>query len=145
MELLLQRERSLDDHTPGRLFIDGEPLCFTCEDVIRELPGIPVEQWKIKGQTAIPEGRYQVVLAFSPHFNRTMPHVLGVPGFEGILIHYGNTAADTEGCILVGRTLTPTGVGESRIAFDALVPKLLAVIHSQTIWLDVVNPPGSMT
>jgi hypothetical protein len=79
---------------------------------------------KIPGKTAIPRGIYRVVLDYSVRFQRQMPHILDVPGFEGIRIHSGNTAADTEGCILVGLTKANSFIGQSRIAFDRLFDSL---------------------
>src|SRR6185503_20455515 len=124
MELELKRRWFTTLSTIGELFIDGEWFCFILEDKMRELPGVPVEQWKIKGRTAIPVGRYQVVIAPSARFKRDLPRLLRVPGFEGILIHPGNTAVDTEGCLLPGLTRAADKVLSSRVAFSRLFAKL---------------------
>ena len=103
----LQREEFTDESTVGKLYFrlsDRDPwtwLCWTLEDVVREVPGEPVEAWKIKGDTAIPRGTYAVRVTRSNRFKTDLPLLLNVPGFEGVRIHGGNTAADTEGCILV--------------------------------------------
>lgn len=96
MEILVQRIAKRDDYTIGRLSIDGKYVCDTLEDKVRE-PGV-----KVAGKTAIPAGRYRVIVNVSPKFGRELPRLLDVPGFEGILIHRGNTPEDTAGCILVG-------------------------------------------
>jgi hypothetical protein len=95
--------------------------------------------WKVPGKTAIPSGMYKVVITPSARFKRPMPLLLNVPNFEGIRIHWGNTDADTEGCILVGRTQKPPDfIGESRLAFDALFPKIKAALDSgNTVTLSV--------
>jgi hypothetical protein len=131
MELLLVRYPSAGGATVGRLAIDGVFTCYTLEDQVREqrhADGALVEVaiWKIAGETAIPGGTYTVVLDHSTRFGRLMPHLLGVPGFTGVRIHSGNTAADTEGCILVGRRRQDHAITESHLAFDALFPKLVA-------------------
>lgn len=128
MNLTLHRTWPTSDCTIGQLFVDGVPECFTCEDVVREVEGEPVSSWKVLGQTAIPAGIYRVVIDFSNRFQRPMPHVLEVPGFDGVRIHSGNTAADTEGCILVGTGRAETSIAHSRDAFDVLLPKLQAAL-----------------
>lgn len=118
--LLLQRKWSVKDGTIGELFVDGVFECFSLEDIIR-----PVGE-KVYGSTAIPSGSYKVVVDWSDHFKRNMPHILDVPGFEGVRIHSGNTPADTEGCILVGQTryLDNASIGGSRLAYEHLFRKL---------------------
>ena len=96
--------------------IDTLYECFTLEDVEREV--------KIPGKTAIPTGEYKLILDYSNRFKRIMPHILDVPGFEGVRIHSGNTDADTDGCILVGKTTKDGTVGLSRIAFANLMVRL---------------------
>lgn len=81
MELLVQRIAKKSDYTVGRLFVDGKYLCDVLEDKVRE-PGV-----KVPGKTAIPAGRYRVVVRMSPKFKRELPRLLDVPGFEGILMH----------------------------------------------------------
>lgn len=102
MELTLRREAFAGvEYTPGELLINDIHFCWTLEDVVREVVGQPVESWKVYGKTAIPAGKYNVVLVQSPRFKRLMLSVQGVPGFSGILIHNGKSEEDTEGCPLV--------------------------------------------
>lgn len=98
MKLKLERRFLKPEYTIGRLFLDGVYFCDTLEDRVRDL----THEKKVPGQTAIPAGKYEVIVNISPRFKRKLPRLLDVPGFEGILIHRGNTAADTAGCILVG-------------------------------------------
>lgn len=98
MELTLKRTALRDTYTIGRLYIDGQYFCDTLEDKVRNLDTEP----KVPAQTAIPSGRYRVIVNRSPKFHRRLPRLLDVPHFDGILIHRGNTAADTAGCILIG-------------------------------------------
>jgi hypothetical protein len=124
MRLKLQRMSCGPVCTIGTLYVDGKQECFTLEDVRREKKGEPVSQWKIPGKTAIPEGVYGLIVTPSNRFKRDLPLLLNVPGFEGVRIHPGNTAADTEGCILVGKAKSGDSVLESRRAFDQLFTKI---------------------
>ena len=125
MKLLLERFYFGDRFTIGRLFVDEEYFGFTLEDQVREKEGVPVTEWKIAGETAIPKGLYRVIIDHSEHFNRDLPHLLDVPGFDGVRIHPGNTDKDTEGCILVGRAWSGGDfIHESREAFETLFEKI---------------------
>lgn len=98
MKLLLKRIAKKDTYTIGKLYIDNVYFCDTLEDKVRDLT---VEE-KIMHETAIPMGSYKVVVNKSPKFQCELPRLLDVPYFESILIHRGNAARDTSGCILVG-------------------------------------------
>lgn len=138
MKLKLERDASGLTCTLGSLFVDDEFECFTLEDVVRELPGVPVEQWKVKGATAIPLGVYAVVLTFSNRFQKVLPILLDVPGFEGVRIHSGNTDVDTEGCILVGQEQGSESILKSRAALQILMDKFFAASsHGDTITIDI--------
>lgn len=98
MELKLRRIAKRNTYTIGRLYIDGKYFCDTLEPKVRDLSKEP----KVKGKTAIPAGRYRLYLTYSSRFKRILPLMDNVPQFSGVRIHRGNTAKDTEGCILVG-------------------------------------------
>jgi hypothetical protein len=142
MELtLIRNPEPTKDYTAGKLFIDDQFAFFTLEDEVREVFGKPVKAWKVYGETAIPRGRYRVILTKSPRFGRLLPEVLGVPGFQAIRIHAGNTAKNTEGCILVGNAdgnSKDSWLGNSRAAENALVATLNPVLRiGQQVWLTV--------
>ncbi len=125
MRLSVVRGKSTDTATLGSLYIDGHFAMFTLEDVVRDLG--PDGKGKIPGETAIPAGNYKVVIDQSTRFNRLMPHILDVPFFSGVRIHAGNTASDTEGCVLVGmQKISESQIGQSRVAFEALMDRLYA-------------------
>lgn len=124
MKMKLERVQRDPDVTVGSLSVDGRFECWICEDTVREVNGQPVASWKVAGATAIPAGTYQVDITFSTRFKRDLPLLLNVPGFSGIRIHPGNTAADTEGCLLPGDVRQPNGVGQSRVAFDRLFAQI---------------------
>jgi hypothetical protein len=100
MEIKVVRSVFNPKSTLGKLYLDGKFFAYTCEDTDRKLKGNCSK--KIKNETAIDAGRYEVVLTFSNRFQKYLPLLLGVPCFEAIRIHGGNTAANSEGCILIG-------------------------------------------
>lgn len=105
MKILVKRTFLGDTYTIGRMYINGAYFCDTLEDPVRDTNKNGVfdnGEKKIAGDTAIPYGTYPVTVDVSPKFKRELPRLSGVPEFEGILIHRGNTAKDTAGCILVG-------------------------------------------
>ena len=110
MELVLKRTRFRDTITTGQLYVDGQFFCFTLEDKVREVPNVPVETWKIHGETAIPSGIYEVFLENSPKFGPDTMTLRDVPGFSKIRIHSGNTQDDTEGCIIIGYRVIENGI-----------------------------------
>jgi len=130
----LRLEVVRDERQPGLarglLSVDGVHFGYTCEDEDRGLDQTDtlahVKLVKVPGRTAIPLGTYPVAFTWSPKYKRMMPLVGSVTGFQGIRIHSGNTAADTEGCLLVGKTRTATGVGSSRLAIQELYTLLQA-------------------
>lgn len=138
MELLLKRIFKGDEYTIGNLYIDGIKFCDTLEDVDRSLTQDmnieDIKNIKKKDVTAIPTGRYEITLSVqSPKFSKYtqyefckgyLPRLIGVPGFDGILIHIGNYAADTSGCILVGLNTKKGMLTNSTDTFKNLYSKL---------------------
>ena len=139
MELNIKRIARRETYTIGRLYIDGKYFCDTLEDKDRglrqDMPVSVIRATKRKGITAIPTGRYRVTLAVqSPKFSKRaiyqfcngyLPRLINVPGYDGVLIHIGNTARDTEGCLLVGRNTQVGKVLDSRKTFIELYDRLL--------------------
>lgn len=128
MELLLKRIARKSTYTIGKMYVNGKYVCDTIEDCDRLFMGMP----KVKNETAIPCGRYQVVQnVVSPRFgnkpfyknlcNGELPRLLDVKNFEGVLIHCGNTAADSSGCILVGKNTVVGKVTESQATYTKLM------------------------
>lgn len=138
MEIIVERLQKDEDVTIGAITIDGDFACWSLEDPVREVPGQPVSTWKIHGKTAIPAGRYKVIIDMSARFKRLLPLLLDVPGYSGVRIHAGNTAADTEGCILVGNERLAKSLARSQLALAPFMAKMgEAQRKGETIWLEI--------
>ena len=135
IHLSVIRKAYRDTYTIGKMYINGEYFCDTLEDKVRVMNSI---NDKIKGETAIPAGTYKITLEMSPRFNRKLPLLHDFPYFSGILIHRGNTAKDTHGCILVGENKVKGQVINSTKAEVALMDILTkAVSKGDTIDIEV--------
>lgn len=143
MEIKVRRKWLTEQSTISELTITRPGLpdvggMFTLEDKAREVFGRPVAEWKIPGKTAIPAGRYRVVLSMSRRFGKVTPEILGVPGFSGVRMHPGNVAADTEGCVLPGLTRGNDFIGQSVKAYERIYPIISeAIAAGQEVWLDI--------
>lgn len=113
LNLKLERDVLTPEYTLGKLFLQGQFFCYTVEDAVR--------REKVYGKTAIPAGIYKITLTMSNRFKKILPLLHDVPNYAGVRIHAGNTAADTEGCIIIGLNRTENGVASSRLAMDKLM------------------------
>ena len=134
MKILVKRIISVGaPRTHGDWFIDGVWTCFTLEDMVRPA-GV-----KIPGQTAIPYGIYKVIIDMSTRFGRLMLHILNVPGFDGVRVHGGNTAADTEGCILVGMVRGADGISNCAPALAKIYAAVEAALaRGEEVTLEII-------
>ena len=131
MEIEVVRTTKTANSTIGKMSSDGVYCCATLEPTTREVPGQPVSEWKIQDKTAIPCGKYTVTETYSPKFQRMMPLVNDVPGFDEIRIHVGNDPADTDGCCLVGQpTAIPDWIAESHATFGGFWAKFDAAYQA---------------
>lgn len=142
MKIELERRWKRKGYTIGVLSVNGQRICETVEDEDRgltaDMPLQELQAKKVKGQTAIPTGTYKVVITYSPRFKKQLPLLQDVPGYEGVRIHPGNSAKDTEGCILCGRNTIKGGVTDSRLwtgrVID-MIDKALKNKEEVTIWI----------
>ena len=125
MKLELHRDTFTEKSTIGKLHVNGVAVCETLEDFDRHLEEGGT---KVYGKTCIPRGGYEVIVNHSNRFKVRMPLLLKVPQFEGVRIHPGNTDESTEGCILVGQKRGVDWIGDSRLAYNALMSDLEAAI-----------------
>lgn len=143
MELTLKRIALRSEYTIGKLYVDGEYVCDTIEDTVRDLDKdgkFANGEVKIHGKTAIPYGRYEITMkvkspkysnfskySWAKKYDGYLPRLLNISQFDGILIHVGNSALDSEGCIIVGENKVVGKVINSvntfrRLMDDYLVP-----------------------
>ena len=147
MELVLTRIAKRKTYTIGRLaivervddeYLAGEKEVYFCDTLEPTWRDYAHGGRKIKGCSAIPEGRYAVVISYSPKFKAWLPILLGVPKFEGIRIHAGNCSEDTEGCILVGKNREVGKVLDSRIWLHRLKQKIVeAKERGEAVWITI--------
>jgi hypothetical protein len=143
MELKVLRDRNNGDTTLGRLLIDDVFECFTLEDEPREK--------KVKGETRIPAGRYEIKLRTEggfharyserfPYIHKGMLHVTNVPGFQWILIHCGNSEKDTDGCLLVGKRIADWLLADSTNAYKQLYPKVAdQIVKGERVFITYID------
>lgn len=142
MKILIDRKWRKEDYTIGILSVNGVRLCNTLEDAVRSE--------KVYGKTAIPAGTYRVLMntvsprfqdrAWAKPYGGIVPRLRNVPDFQGVLIHPGNTAADTDGCILVGDNTIKGQLTNSTNRFYQLMGKLLAAaLAGESIEITIVN------
>lgn len=143
LKLTIDRRWPKPSYTVGVLLVGDSRFCETLEDTVR-----PIGQ-KIPGKTAIPAGTYVVNMStVSPKFrsknwaklyNGVVPRLQDVPGFSGVLLHPGNSADDTEGCILVGRNRAVGKVLDSQATYRRLMDEVLmpAAVAGQKIIITI--------
>lgn len=120
-----------NESTIGEFRVDNEFLCWTLEDTCRKN--------KIPHQTAIPPGRYEIVLRHSEKWKQTVPWLLEVPNFTNIQIHPGNSKDDTSGCILVGMRKGENMIYDSRKAFELVKKEILKKMAAGPIYMLVTG------
>ena len=140
--LELKRIYTCNTYTIGKLYINGEYVCDTIEDADRglrsDMPLKEIKAKKVYGETAVPTGTYEITMdvksskysdfnrySWAKPYNGYLPRLLDVPGFDGVLIHVGNYAKDSLGCILVGLNKAKGCVSDSTITFNLLMDKYL--------------------
>lgn len=137
MEIILKRTARRKNYTLGRLEIDGKKFCDTLEPTWRDIGwGRPGR--KVKGRTAIPEGRYPVVITWSERQEQWLPLLLHVPQFDGVRIAAGNTEADTQGDILVGIHVRQGRVYDARLWLYRLKREIVAAKNrGEGVWIKI--------
>lgn len=156
MKLTLKRIALKSEYTIGKLYVDGEYVADTIEDTVRDLDKdgkFDNGESKIPGKTAIPYGHYEVTMkvrspkysnfskySWAKKYDGYLPRLLQVPHFEGVLIHCGNTAADSDGCVLVGENKVVGKVINSVNTFRKLMDEYLvpAKKRNEQIYIDIV-------
>lgn len=143
MELRVDRKYKKSGYTISNLYINGTRFCNVLEDTDRGLVQMDslayIKTIKVYGYTAIPKGRYKIDMntvsekfknrEWAKPYKGKLPRLMGVPGFDGVLIHVGNKADDTLGCLLVGKNTTVGRVNQSTATFHSLMKGYLVPAH----------------
>ena len=148
MELVLKRIAKKKGYTIGKLYVKqpiideylrGEKFIYICDTLVPKWRDYAKGARKIKGKSAIPEGRYPVVITYSPKFKQWLPLLVNVPMFSGIRIHAGNDAVnDTQGCILVGENRVRGKVLNSRKYVKIVKEKIMeAKEKGEGVWIEI--------
>ena len=139
MELKIWRKEPYDDRCIGHFSIEDVLFSYVLEDTDRHLEAGGV---KVYGKTAIPRGRYRVVIGWSPHFSRRMPEILDVPQFTGIRIHDGVGPESTEGCLCISYKMEihdgKHWLIEDKAAFSTFFDRLdVALKSGEEAWITI--------
>ena len=139
MNLVLKRDAVQSGHaTFGELYADGVLECETMEQPVREIEDALVSNWKIKGDSAIPRGRYRIVINRSQRLKYELPLLLNVPWFEDVRISPNCLEAGTDGWIVVGTERLEMGLVNSRIAFSELFQDIRDALNAgEQVWVTV--------
>lgn len=145
MKIRVDREIYRENCTIGKLYIDDVFQCFTLEDTVRVGA-------KLYGKTAIPAGTYPMELRTEgtthyryekqfPGIHKGTLHILDIPGYQYVLIHIGNTPADTLGCILVGLDYSGGDrIERSTAAYLKIYPVIAKALDAgENVEIEVVN------
>ncbi len=123
IHLRLVRKPTTPSYTEGDLYVNGEWWAYTLEDTVRTGK-------KVFSQTAIPAGKYQLTVDFSPEFKREMTHILNVPGFEGVRVHQGLDPSQTKGCPLISKARGQTPGHLAAMVKGQLTDQLTALVKA---------------
>ena len=133
MELRLERKYRNNNYRIDTLYINGKYFSDALEDPDRGLTDTmsleEIKKIKIKGNTCIPYGTYNITITYSPRFKKNLPLLNNVKGFDGIRIHSGNKPQDTEGCLLPGFNKVKGQVIDSRVTTDKLIAQIQQVLN----------------
>ena len=133
MELRLERKYRNNNYCIDKLYINGKYFSDVLEDPDRGLTDTmsleEIKKIKIKGNTCIPYGTYNITITYSPRFKKNLPLLNNVKGFDGIRIHSGNTPQDTEGCLLPGFNKVKGQVIDSRVTTDKLIAQIQQALN----------------
>ena len=143
MTLRLIRTKFYEGTTIGRLYADEYFICWTLEDkdrgLYKDMPLSEIEKIKVYGKTCIPYGKYEIQMSMSPKFNKVMPILLDVPGFNGIRIHSANRSSQVEGCIAPGLVNSGDAVLNSRIATANVYKVINYALSKGKVYIEITK------
>ncbi len=135
MDLKLERKYRNNNYCIDKLYINGKYFSDVLEDPDRGLTDSmtleEIKKIKVKGNTCIPYGTYNITITYSPRFKKNLPLLNNVKGFDGIRIHSGNKPQDTEGCLLPGFNKVKGQVINSKVTTDKLIAQIQQAINKK--------------
>jgi hypothetical protein len=128
MEIIVTRNHHTANTTGSIIYLEGATaagfICYGIEPGVGSGKGpIPAGLYKVGIRTV---GEFHAKYAARFPYHVGMLEVLGVPGFEAILLHCGNSFADTKGCLLLGRQFKSGVLFESEKAYTFLYNTVIA-------------------
>lgn len=149
MNLKILRKEFTPTSTLGDFFIDEKRFCHSLEDGDKGLTdSMTLEEIlkiKVKDETAIGYGHYEVILGWSNHFQKMVPHILNVKGFSAVEIHNGSFVSNTRACPLLGYLHSKFPINgsweiyQSVHAFNDFLPLFKAAILKGRVYIDIVK------
>lgn len=144
MTIQVVRKVYTDKSTISEVYINNKLICYMLEDkdrgLLQQMSIEEIKKKKVYAITAIPLGKYEVVITYSNRFKKDLPLLLNVPGYEGVRIHPGNTAENTEGCLLP-LTSHSVDIGyDSKLAFNKLFTIIKEVIQNkEKVYIEITS------
>ena len=144
MELRLERKYRNNNYCIDKLYINGKYFSDVLEDPDRGLTDTmsleEIKKIKIKSNTCIPYGTYNITITYSPRFKKNLPLLNNVKGFDGIRIHSGNKPQDTEGCLLPGFNKVKGQVIDSRVTTDKLIAQIQQALNKgEKVTIEIIK------
>lgn len=139
MLITVERILGTKGYTAGSLFIDNFWECYTLESEVTEIANTPVKEWKTDN-SAIPFGKYQVIINKSLKTNNRLPLLLNVAGFIEVRIHDGDMKDKLDGGIIIGLNIDDGWISNTQNAMERVIPKIEDSLDcNETVFIEFIE------